>query len=81
MDWCLIKLKPVTCQSPHLPAIHLTESSIKNGTCVQRNTISVKYSWSFFTFFDNHTDAAVQGKADRWNGQMSISERCLANFV
>lgn len=35
----------------------------------------------FSLFFDNLTDAVVQGKDDGWNGQMSIRERCLANLA
>lgn len=73
MDQRLIKLRTVICQSPDLPAIHLSKSLITNDTCGLRSTISLKCSCAvifFLSFFlrgvvENNTDAVVQVKADR----------------
>lgn len=54
MVQCLIKLKPVTCQSPYLPSIHLVVSSIKNDTRVQRSALSARRTWSLFTSTRTH---------------------------
>lgn len=69
----LIKLRTVICQSPDLPAIHLSKSLITNDTCGLRSTISLKCSCAVFFFksfflrgvVENNTDAVVQVKADR----------------
>lgn len=65
MDQRLIKLKPATCQSPDLPAIHLTTSSIQNDASAQR-TVVLMVGLHF------HTDAAVRSKTE----QTSITEKC-----
>lgn len=72
MDQRLIKLKPATCQSPDLPAIHLTTSSIKNDTTAQRPEVRT-------ASFHFHTDAAAQRKIDRRNEQISITGNVQTN--